>query len=349
MLYSLKLVARFVKTVFPLVDSELEQWQHYVRQQAGGELAQQALASISEKKFHCQGGSIYCLYPGVSGENLLRLIIALQTISDYLDNLCDRMGIADAQAFRQLHLALTDALSPKKEPADYYLKYVCRQDGGYLAKLVETCRNEVVRLPSYPTVQPHVLELVELYSTLQTLKHLDQSRRETEIHCWVKPQLEKFPDVNTWEFAAATGSTLAIFMLCALAAAPGLTPSRVISVRKAYFPWICGLHILLDYLIDRTEDQQAGELNFVTYYPSEAAVADRLTYFIRQAFANAAALPYPKYHTTIVQGLLALYLSDPKAALSPAKEIKSRLLQAVGRQTLMFYHICRLLRGCGTL
>ena len=349
MFYSLNLVARFVKTVFPLVDKELGNWDNYVREHTSGELARQALASISEKKFHCQGGSIYCLYPGTTRENSLRLIVALQTISDYLDNLCDRTGIADEQAFRQLHLAMIDALSPGKTPADYYRNYPCREDGGYLAKLVETCRLEVSRLPSYQAVRPHVLELTELYCTLQSLKHLDKACREDKIRRWAGPQLEEFPQLSTWEFAAATGSTLAIFMLCALASIPGLAPSQALCVRKAYFPWICGLHILLDYLIDRAEDCRDGELNFVAYYPSEETVAERMIYVNEQALAKAASLPDSQFHTTIIQGLLALYLSDPKATCAKADAVKHQLLHSAGQQTTLFYQICRLLRRSGKI
>jgi tetraprenyl-beta-curcumene synthase len=46
-------------------------------------------------------------------------VVALQTISDYLDNLCDRRGSPTGR-FRQLHLAMTDALDPAGETHDYY-------------------------------------------------------------------------------------------------------------------------------------------------------------------------------------------------------------------------------------
>jgi len=34
-------------------------------------------------------------------------------------------------------------------------------------------------------------------------------------------------------------------------------------VKNSYFPWVQGLHILLDYLIDQEEDRINGDLNFV--------------------------------------------------------------------------------------
>lgn len=50
------------------------------------------------------------MLPDVDINNFVKFIVAFQTISDYLDNLCDRVEVNDEQAFRQLHLAITDAL-----------------------------------------------------------------------------------------------------------------------------------------------------------------------------------------------------------------------------------------------
>ena len=52
------------------------------------------LHGIRDKEFHCLGGSVYA--PRTGGQRKddgLRLIVAFQTISDYLDNLCDRTGV----------------------------------------------------------------------------------------------------------------------------------------------------------------------------------------------------------------------------------------------------------------
>ena len=98
-LESLQLIITFVKVNFPLVERELSVWRRYAEQIPCPELSAQALASIRDKTFHCQGGSIYGLYHQVDTPSFLRLVVALQTISDYLDNLCDRGGVADEKAF----------------------------------------------------------------------------------------------------------------------------------------------------------------------------------------------------------------------------------------------------------
>lgn len=345
---SFRLVTRFVRRVFPLVEEELAAW----RQAAGRaapELAVQALASIRDKRFHCLGGSVYSLYPDVNPHSCVRLVVALQTISDYLDNLCDRTGVTDEAAFRQLHLDMTDALDPDGGHHDYYANYPLAGDGGYLAALVAACRAQATALPSYPVVKGRILHLAALYSELQTYKHLDPLIREDKLARWGEAHLAAYPGLSLWEFAAASGSTLGIFSLCALAARPSLTEEDAATVYAAYFPWICGLHILLDYLIDLGEDRLQGDLNFVAYYSSPAEVLERLAFFRDQALAAGSRLPEAGFAMTVVQGLLAMYLSDPKTEAPLEKKVKTALLATSGGYTRLLHALCRLLRRRGVL
>ncbi len=341
---NLILLVRFVRKVFPLVDIELCHWKNYAATHGSRELTEQALASISTKKFHCQGGSVYSLYPGVHTPDFVRLVVALQTISDYLDNLCDRAGIADETAFRQLHLAMTDALDPDRPFSDYYAAYPYKEDGGYLQSLVAACRKEIAKLPSYQLVKAEALRQAGLYSELQTYKHLDPLVRERKMLAWINPHLPYYPGITAWEFAAATGSTLGMFMLCAAAYNPTLAASEAEKIGHAYFPWINGLHILLDYFIDEAEDRQGGDLNFVTYYASREEMQARLTLFVQQARSQASLLPEAAFTRTVVDGLLAMYLSDPKTKPPAQQAIRDSLLVAAGWYPRLMYTMCCYLR-----
>lgn len=341
---SLSLITKFVRQVFPLVNAELDHWRRYAEINGCSELREQALASIRDKKFHCQGGSIYSLYRKVSTPDFVRLVVALQTISDYLDNLCDRAGVADERAFRQLHLAMTDALDPNGPDNDYYLFYPFKDDGGYLKELVSTCRQEVSKLSSYHLVKADALRFAALYSDLQTYKHLDLTVREDKMKDWIGLHLSNYPEIGDWEFAAATGSTLGMFMLCAAASDPHLKPDAAGKIANAYFPWINGLHILLDYFIDAAEDLANGDLNFVAYYNNQQEVLTRLDLFTKRALAQAVNIPEAAFTTTVIHGLLAMYLSDPKTNRPAEQEIRGALLKNGGAYTGLVYHLCRLLR-----
>jgi tetraprenyl-beta-curcumene synthase len=355
------LVARFLAWVFPEVERELGRWRQQLEVAGDPELQRQGLASIGKKRFHAQGGSVYALSvpttgkaPGYTGTNgrmrhLIAFIVAFQTISDYLDNLCDRSGCLETKAFRQLHLAYTDALDPYGGSDDYYRFYSHRDDGGYLTALVRQCREVLQRLPSYHLVRGEVLRLARLYSDLQTFKHTFPHLREGLLQNWAEAEAGAHRDLDWWEFAAATGSTLGIFALCAAAADPGLAPESVDQLSAGYFPWISGLHILLDYFIDQGEDMATGDLNFVSYYAGEEQRRERLLLFLKRALHCAAALPDSWFHDTVVHGLPAFYLSDPKVQMQGLEETAGILLAGGGGETMSMYRICRLLRWLGKL
>lgn len=351
------MIYNFIKEIFPIVDAELEKWKREAELIPCAELRTQALASIAHKKFHCQGGSIYALYPGVCKKNILRFIVAFQTISDYLDNLCDRAGCEDGNAFRLLHKSYIDAVSPmdKGESSNsdinscnrvsYYDLYPYREDGGYLQKLVAECRNVLSEMQNYKFVKKDVLELAQLYCDLQTYKHIALDKREKRMIDWAQScDCSRF-GTSTWEFAAATGSTLGIFMLCTIASLQQSPEQKQLNdIKNAYFPWICGFHILLDYFIDQDEDRENNDLNFVFYYRNREEEKERLSFFAAKSLESARILPHSGFHSLVVKGLSSMYLSDVKANGGITYTISRDILRKCGIEAVLMHKLCKYLR-----
>ncbi len=349
LLNQILLIKKYLQQVFPLVEAELRHWRQKADQCPSETLKEMALKSIEFKSFHAKGGAIYSLFPGVQTEKFTGFIVALQTISDYLDNLCDRAGVFDEIAFRQLHLAMLDALDTEQgEQRDYYRYYPYKDDGGYLFFLKDNCQKIIKELlPSYYLVEKEIKKLAALYIDLQSLKHLRDDTREGRLLQWAEDRA--CPELSPWEFAAATGSTLGIFMLAALAADPLLTREKVQSIYHAYFPWIGGLHILLDYFIDLEEDELEGDLNFVSYYQDLNQCQERLALFILESKKVARGLTDAGFHLIVLDGLLAMYLSDSKALLGNKKEAASYLLKVGGTKARLLHRVCLYLREKGEL
>jgi len=352
MIFSSKFIlARFVLQSFPGVSRELKNWEKAAGRCPDTQLREQALSSIKLKKFHCQGGSVFAAWaPTAYRGNLIRAIVALQTISDYLDNLCDRAGVQDEESFRQLHRSFLDALSPGVGCIDYYERYPYREDGGYLASLVSACQNAVSGLPSYGAVKEAALELAGLYCTLQVYKHLEPTVRERRLITWLEPYLAQLDRrLFWWELAAATGSTLGMFALLALAAKTCPNASRAEEISRAYFPWITGLHILLDYFIDQQEDIAGGDLNFASYYTCSLQTFQRLKYILEKSLSAAGSLTDPFFHLLVVRGLLAMYLSDPKVKAQNFMAISETLLRSAGNGCVYLHRFCSSFRRAGLI
>ncbi|HOB86273.1 MAG TPA: tetraprenyl-beta-curcumene synthase family protein [Bacillota bacterium] len=337
---------RFLTAVLPQVSRELKRWHRQLEGCSDWTLLVQATSSLQHKRFHAQGGSFYALYNPLYAKTLVPLIVAVQTISDYLDNLCDRGGIYHEAAFRCLHRSFLDALSLESNGnGDYYTFYTARNDGGYLQALVEESRRRLQELPSYPAVQEEVVRLASLYCDLQVNKHLDPAIRLARLKKWFKEKASVFhPSIYWWEFSAACGSTLAIFALMAAATRPRTGKKEVKAIVEAYFPWVCGLHILLDYFIDQAEDAREGDFNFVACYPSPEETRRRLALFLQQSLKKVSRLPHPGFHRAIVHGLLAVYLSDGKVKAQGLQQTARFLLSQAGAEARTMFRLCQVLR-----
>lgn len=323
-----KLMGQVYRYILPEVRTELSRWRERAETIPTEEYRKQAIASMTSKQFHCEGGAVYATLDLSKRHIIIPLIVAFQTISDYLDNLCDRSISMDGRDFRQLHQAMLDAVSPNTPLHAYYAWREEQDDGGYLEALVQTCRTCIAQLPSYEQVQSQVMKLVGLYCDLQVYKHVQHEQREPLLLQWWRQHERDFPELHWNEFAAATGSTLGVFMLFQSASASELDRHAVDEIENAYFPSICGLHILLDYLIDQEEDRIGGDLNFCSYYEDEDEVVTRISLMTENARKCASQLEHASFHRMIVEGLIALYLSDPKVrSQKHVKRIARKLMR----------------------
>ncbi|GGG15515.1 tetraprenyl-beta-curcumene synthase family protein [Paenibacillus abyssi] len=334
----IRLMYRVYKYVLPEVDAELKRWRQKAEAIPDEELRTQALASMDAKRFHCEGGAVYGAANLEQRHVLIPLIVALQTISDYLDNLCDRSTSLDPDDFRLLHQSMLDAVDPGSELSDYYALRSEREDGGYLHALVRTCQSCVSMLPAYDKVKQQVTELVGLYCDLQVHKHIRKDLREPHLLHWWEQNRSRYPHLQWNEFAAATGSTLGMFMLFLAATHPELKDQHADSIRNAYFPHVCGLHIMLDYLIDQEEDREGGDLNFCNYYDNQGMLEERISGIVSNAREDVQRLPASQFHRMIIEGLLALYLSDPKvSSQEDVKRISKRLMKRSPMTRVFFW------------
>ncbi len=332
------LMLRIYWDVLPSVSHHLHKWKERANQIPDFELRKQALMSLETKTFHCEGGSIYGLLSNKNIDETIRFIVAYQTISDYLDNLCDRSTSQNPEDFRALHESIVHALTPGAECVNYYRFRQEQEDGGYLTALVKTCQDVLQQLPAYPKISPALHELAGYYCDLQVHKHVKVEERLPRLKAWFELHRDGLPEMAWYEFSACTGSTLGIFCLVAYASHENCSDELVQKVKTSYFPWVQGLHILLDYLIDREEDRLGGDLNFCSYYKSPEVMTERFAHFVKEADRSVAQLPNINFHRMINRGLLGIYLADEKVnRQKDVREIARRIIRFGGLSSFFFF------------
>ena len=341
----ISLTTKMILRIQPVTHQYLQQWKQRAQNIPNPEFRKQALMSISTKTFHCEGGALYGLLARNHYKEAIKFIAAYQTISDYLDNLCDRSTSLNPDDFRALHESMLHALSPNAPLSSYYRFRQDQDDGGYLAALVTTCQAVLRTLTDYSIAAEALKQLANVYIDLQVHKHVQPDERLPRLQAWFDQHKEGLPAMNWYEFAASSGSTLGIFCIVAYLFNPPAAAELISQIKKAYFPWVQGLHILLDYFIDQEEDRQGLDLNFCSYFPDDNVLTQRLSHFYQQAQLSVSGLPDSSFHQLINRGLLSIYLADHKVSQQKKIcKISRTLLRLGGIETIIFYLHCWIYR-----
>jgi tetraprenyl-beta-curcumene synthase len=233
---------------------------------------------------------------------------------------------------------MEDALNPNAVTRNYYSKREEQDDGGYLVSLVRECQSVLRNIKNYNEIMPLLLELNALYNDLQVHKHVHHDQRESRLMNWFSDHKEKVPPMTWYEFSACTGSTLAIFCMVAYALKEEHDRLHFEKVFNGYFPFIQGVHILLDYLIDIEEDKEGGDLNFCTYYEKLNHLYATLKNFYLRAKEILKDVVDYAFHCLVLDSLFAMYLADPKVSLLKVEKKLLRKIRAIGGFNTKFFY-----------
>ena len=290
-------------------------------------MRRQALASIRKKDFHVYGGCVLATFlERGAALHYVRLVAAYETAVDYLDNLCDRAGTADAADHAELHAALADAVSPGARIRSYF-RYRASDDGGYLSCLVREAQKAFGELPAFDAIREPLADNARRYCDLQVRKHLSPGLRESacaEAFSAVDPRL------RWWEGAAASGSTMPAFALAFAAFDPLFDAAAAQRLYQAYFPALSAFHILLDYFVDRREDRRHRELNFVDCYPSTADARASMLRIEESAIARLSELPHSEPHLFAMRAMCAYYCTRRLAKDNDGRSTARALMAGAG-------------------
>ena len=322
-------IAVFLRRVVPQAARELAVIRAIAETIPDDLLRIEALASIDAKAFHVAGACIHATFlPPEQAQAFIAIVVPLETIYDYLDNLCDRHPDVAPEAYPQLHRAIADALDPSAGTRDYYANGPVGNDGGYLAWLVTQTQAALANAPYLDLLLPRFAEAARFYGELQTNKHLPRGERERVCVAWYERNRERFKALDWHEFACASGSNFHVFG--PLYAAFANEPDSIGATYDAYFPYVCALHIMLDSFIDQDEDREHDDLNFARVYGGERAMRERIAMMTRAARERLEALPDARAHRFVLDVMTLFYLSHPKIQAQGLDREARALLRANG-------------------
>jgi hypothetical protein len=109
------------------------------------------------------------------------------------------------------------------------------------------------------------------------------------------------------------------------------------------------LHVLLDSLIDRSEDIQSAQHCLIDHYASAEDAANRLGIIAGRAMRAAEVLPRGVQHATILAAMVSFYLSAP-GPTSPVTMLAAKtVLERIGPVATPTMAVHRARRTAGRL
>ncbi len=344
-------------TVFPRVCLHIARWQRMARRIPDPVLRQLALAALSEKRGNIEGATAFAAFaPWSRRAQATKAASAFQAAYNLLDMLGEQPSADPVRDGERLHNALLHALGwaasiptaegvdPGVEALDWYEHHPQSEDGGYLNRLLEECREAFRSLPRYAVAAPAARAAAERIVAFQSLNLSESQGDHAALEQWARAATPAGSGLQWWETAAAAGSSLGVHALIAAAAEEDLDAHAAKLLEQAYFPWIGGLHSLLDNLIDKREDEAAGHRSLVEYYGPERA-AERMRWMAEQAALLAGELPHSVRHTVVLAGMIGNYLSVPEAhspELAPVSEAVLSTTGGLARPTMLVFELRRL-------
>lgn len=332
--------------VFPQARRDLRRWEHRASRIPDPVLRAHALRKLRTESMTAEGAAAFAILATArSGRHVARACIAFEVMYDYLDALAEEPVADVLDNNRRLYGALVAAFEAGAPVEDWYASHPHCDDGGYLAALIATCRDVLLRLPAREHVRAGLLRMAQRARAAQSLHHAAANvTGEVDLARWAETQQPPDCALHWWELAAGGGSPLGFFALLTAAAHRRTDGVAADAIERAYFPWIASLSWLLESLVDQEEDAGADEHSYIAHYGPPQSAARRLATIAQHAAADARRLPQAGRHMLLLAGMTGMYLSHAGAETLAAHEAAEAVRQAIGGPLVPLVWILRLRR-----
>jgi tetraprenyl-beta-curcumene synthase len=301
-----------------------------------------ALEAIERKRANIDGAMLFSTISQRRSPPLRRLLVAFEILADYLDCTSERGACAGVRNGRQLHRALIEALEPDHALSDYYALHPWRDDGGFAATLVETCRRASAELPSYAVVRPFLTRATTLAQVLALNHEEDSHHRDLLLRSWAAAQFcSPHSELAWFELTAGASAWLTVLVLLALAADEECGVEQARATFQAYLPWVSLAGTMLDSYGDYDADINDGAHSYVKHYGAVDIATNRIAEVTHRAMTEASALRNGARHRVLVSSMAAMYLSKDSVRTPTWRMHTRSLVCAAGTLTRLLVPVLR--------
>lgn len=272
---------------------------------------------------------------GTDMEGFISFALSVLSISMMLENYRHNRDIAQEMEIRRLYGCLSRAVDPSRNgncPMLHSIKNEPKpgvsdnNDPSVQTCLSDRCRLQLAVLPSYGLVAPKMKKYMQFFIDLQAYRYYPPLASVEMLKVWSSGYLQRYHDIDWWEFCAAADSLSGILTMYAAASGPNLSSDEVALLDEACFPWLCGLESLLRSVL-RMRAQKAEGLNFTSFYSNLKECEERILFFVEKASESFMKLRNGEEYCSILKAMISFYLTEPEAGFGMLKLASSFILK----------------------
>jgi tetraprenyl-beta-curcumene synthase len=322
------------------VKAELSQWRARADTIPDPRTRDHALAAMDEGRVLVDGAALFWILPPRRRRDLLRLLVAFQTLLNFFDLALEREARGpDRRPGSWMWLA-REALDLTRPLPDHEIKARLGDDGGFLSALVMACRGGCATLPNYQHARGLLVREATRSRAFEIEHDRDAPRRSATMQAHVAQHFRGVTGITWWELVGGASALLTAMVVLALAADEATTSDDLLEAADAYV-WVASAAALLDSYVDRADDVSNGAHNWFDYYPTDAHATQRAAELLQGAVSRISALRNAERHVVIVASMAALALSSDTARRTDLRETTAAMARSGGGMTRLLIPILR--------
>jgi len=291
--------------------------------------------------------------PGKDTEGFMAFAHSVLSICELIETYRHNKDISQELEIRRLYSCLACAVDPSRNSSCPMLHSIKNKPRTGTAEgnepsaqtcLSDHCRLQLAVLPSYRLIASKMKKYLQFFIDLQAYRYYPPLASVEMLKVWSSGYLQRYHDINWWEFCAASDSLSGVFTMYAAAARPELSNEEVALLDEACFPWLCGMDSLLGSVL-RMRTQEVEGLNFASFYSNLKECEERIIFFAEKATASFARLRNGEIYCNILQVMISMYLTEPEAEFGMLKLASPNILKKCS--AVKYANAWRLLRMAG--
>jgi tetraprenyl-beta-curcumene synthase len=322
------------------VRAELSLWRARADAIPDPGIREHALAAMADGRLLVDGAAVFWTLPSRRRPELLRLLVAFQTLLNFFDLALEREPQGSDQRPGSWTWLVRGALDLNSPLPDREIKAQVGDDGGYLSALVMACRDGCALLPNYRHARELLIRETTRSQALEIEHDRDVSRRNEAMQAHVAQHFSGVTGMTWWEIAGGASALLGAMVVLALAADEAMTADDFRQAADAYV-WVAGAAALLDSYADRPDDVSSGSHNWFDYYATDEHANRRVAEVLQGAVSQVLVLRNGERHVVIVASMAALSLSSDAARRAEVRDATAVIARGGGGMTRLLIPVLR--------